>query len=296
MHAHVEDYELLLSLDRELPPQRDAHVTHHVAACAVCRGRSDRLRSTLQGVDAMYRSGEAPLPSSAYSRVRLESALREAATSPAFRLREWELAQLSRWQGAAAAAVAVVLCSVVVLALLAGTPASGLPEHTMTPGTLPESSLTPGAVSELTAAELCSGVRPSRVVPESVRQQVVQAYGMEQVSAGAYELDALITPELGGSTDAANLWPQRYHSPVWNAKIKDELERVLPQMVCDRTITLAQAQQEIASDWIAAYKRHFKSDAPLRAHLDAPEEEEEELVFVTNLPAPSVALIRLARR
>ncbi len=128
---------------------------------------------------------------------------------------------------------------------------------------LPIATLTPGAVSPLTAAELCAGARPSRVVDEAVRQRVLHEYGMEQVSQEAYELDALITPELGGTTERANLWPQRYAAPVWNAYVKDALEQHLVQMVCTEQIDLAQAQREIATDWVAAYKRHFATDAPL---------------------------------
>ena len=108
---------------------------------------------------------------------------------------------------------------------------------------------------------------------------------MEGVPESAYELDALITPELGGSTDAANLWPQRYHSPVWNARVKDELERLLPEMVCDGRVTLAEAQRAIASDWIAAYKHYFKTDAPLQAHRGPEMDEEPELLFVSDRPS-----------
>jgi len=38
----------------------------------------------------------------------------------------------------------------------------------------------------------------------------------------AYEVDYLITPELGGATDIRNLWP--YGDTVWNAHVKDQLE------------------------------------------------------------------------
>ncbi len=44
------------------------------------------------------------------------------------------------------------------------------------------------------------------------------AYGMAGVPQAEYELDYLITPELGGAPDARNLWPQRYDVPGWNAR------------------------------------------------------------------------------
>ena len=46
--------------------------------------------------------------------------------------------------------------------------------------------------------------------------------------------------------------------------MKDQLERLLPQMVCEGTLSLRTAQRDIASDWVAAYKQYFRSDVPLQ--------------------------------
>jgi hypothetical protein len=86
---------------------------------------------------------------------------------------------------------------------------------------------------------------------------------MEHVAEHEYELDYLITPELGGVADQRNLWPERYASGVWNARVKDDLEELLPQLVCDGTLALATAQRDIANDWIAAYKKYFRTDRPI---------------------------------
>jgi hypothetical protein len=96
-----------------------------------------------------------------------------------------------------------------------------------------------------------------------VRLAVVRNYGMEDVPADQYEMDYLITPELGGAPDARNLWPQRYRSRVWNASVKDQLEDLLPRLVCDGRIDLRTAQREIADDWVAAYRKYFHTSAPL---------------------------------
>jgi hypothetical protein len=48
--------------------------------------------------------------------------------------------------------------------------------------------------------------------------------------------------------------------------VKDELEERLHQMVCSGDLDLPTAQREIASDWIAAYKKYFHMDAPLPSH------------------------------
>ncbi len=296
MRRHVSDQELMLSLDGELSARRQFLVTQHVEGCNACREKADSLRSTMATIEVLHRAEDgASTRSPDYGRVRLAAALREAASSEP----TWVQAaaqflrgpSLSR--GLGTGVVIVALCAAAVYAMRpANAPAGHVPSDV-----LPQASLTPGAVSTLTAAELCNGVRPSRLVTDSVRRQVLRAYQMEQAPAAGYELDALITPELGGSTDPANLWPQHYRSPVWNARVKDELERVLPEMVCRHQITLAQAQQEIATDWIAAYKRYFKTDVPLRAHLGPSGDEDPELVFVPGeLTVTQVAALRIASR
>ena len=75
-------------------------------------------------------------------------------------------------------------------------------------------------------------------------------------------MDYLINPQLGGVDDVRNLWPQPYSSE-WNARAKDELERHLHQMVCDHKIELADAQREIAENWIDAYKKYFHTSKPI---------------------------------
>jgi hypothetical protein len=41
------------------------------------------------------------------------------------------------------------------------------------------------------------------------------------------------------------------------------LEGRLHQLVCDGALPLATAQQDLATDWISAYKRYFHTDQPL---------------------------------
>ena len=98
---------------------------------------------------------------------------------------------------------------------------------------------------------------------------MLRDYGMEGLAEAEYELDYLITPELGGSSDRRNLWPERYQSRVWNALVKDELERLLPTLVCRGAIDLATAQRDIASNWIAAYKKYFRTDRPVATQARA---------------------------
>ena len=92
---------------------------------------------------------------------------------------------------------------------------------------------------------------------------------MEGLPDADYELDYLITPELGGSSDRRNLWPERYGARVWNARVKDELERLLPTLVCRGAVDLADAQRDIAANWIAAYQKYFHTDRPVIAEARA---------------------------
>ena len=130
---------------------------------------------------------------------------------------------------------------------------------------LPRPDLTPGSVRPVGVGAVCGGAPPAGpAVASQVPRQVFEAYGVDYRRAADYELDFLITPELGGASDAGNLWPQPYRSVAWNAYVKDELERHLQRLVCRGAVDLATAQQELAGDWIAAYKRRFDTDRPLR--------------------------------
>jgi hypothetical protein len=75
----------------------------------------------------------------------------------------------------------------------------------------------------------------------------------------AYEYDHFVPLELGGATnDPRNLWPE----PGASRNAKDAVEDSLRRAVCGRQISLAQAQREIAKNWI--------SYAPQRPNAHSP--------------------------
>ena len=132
------------------------------------------------------------------------------------------------------------------------------------PVSFPEPSLTPGVAVAVNPEQVCRSTRPkNRIVPVSLQRRVFEEYGIAGAEPRAYEVDYLITPALGGADDIRNLWPQSYSSAVWNARVKDALEDRLHDMVCEGQLDLATAQQDISSDWIAAYKKYFHTDRPL---------------------------------
>jgi hypothetical protein len=269
---HLRDEDLLLAVDGELTADRRYAVDAHLSRCDWCRARLTRfgvigvsLVSPETPATAATTDGAPVVADPGAARERLALALAVAADQWA--RRSWTSRAFAhvpsgpRWALAAAASFAVLL--------LLRPPAAGRgPEPTFKVPELdarPIASLTPGATREMSGEELCgNGPPPVQEIASSVRAQVLGWYGMAHVPPAEYELDYLITPELGGAPDARNLWPQRYGSRIWNARVKDELEELLPTLVCGKRVDLATAQREIAMDWIAAYRKYFQSDDPVR--------------------------------
>ncbi|HEU4699163.1 MAG TPA: hypothetical protein VFS40_08285 [Gemmatimonadales bacterium] len=145
-----------------------------------------------------------------------------------------------------------------------GTPVSPDPLQPF----LPDPAKTPGATLPVTAADICvpGYARKVRNVPSSVKKKVYLSYGITNRRPRQYEVDHLISLQLGGSNSIRNLWPESYLTEPWNAYVKDALENELHRRVCKEGLDLATAQREIATDWIAAYRKYFRTDRPLPRH------------------------------
>lgn len=126
------------------------------------------------------------------------------------------------------------------------------------PPVTPNPKLTPGATLPVTKADLCVPGYSQKVrhVPESLKKKVYVEYGIKSPRPREYEVDHLISLELGGSNSIKNLWPESYLTRPWNARVKDGLENRLHSLVCKGKISLPDAQKAIAADWIAAYKKY----------------------------------------
>ena len=283
LKRHVTDRELVEHIDDELPESRRSEVDGHLSECDVCRARQALMTSVASATLAECRSTVTTDPAlSGQSRARLEIALAHMTEEPR---RSWP-------------ALAAVAAAVVVLAAWASIRVGTEPARSVDVRhglALPVAAITPGATWDIGVEELCSGTTPARPITVAMRAEVLSAYGVEHVPADQYELDYLITPELGGATDARNLWPQGYASPVWNARVKDELERLLPQLVCSRQLDLGTAQRDMAVDWIAAYKKYFRTDLPLEAHRGPALDDDESGVYLLADagPAPAIRLVSL---
>lgn len=131
------------------------------------------------------------------------------------------------------------------------TKTSGCQVH----GTQPDAACTPGAIiSSATTSAICvSGyARSVRDVSTSEKDKAYAEYGIASHYTGQYEVDHLVSLELGGSNDIANLWPEAA-SPTPGFHQKDRVENYLHEQVCSGALTLSQAQNELATDWLQVY-------------------------------------------
>ena len=140
-------------------------------------------------------------------------------------------------------------------------------------GDLPNPKLTPGVINpNVTQANIyetiCkSGWTKTIRPPASYTNRLKIEQMKDQNLPGDpkdYEEDHLISLELGGNpTNPRNLWPELWYSPSgWGAHKKDVIETYLKRRVCSKKgdqIALADAQNWIATDWIATYKKFIKA-------------------------------------
>ena len=131
--------------------------------------------------------------------------------------------------------------------------------HYRDKGQLPDPRCTPGSIDPaVTQANLSSTicrsgytktVRPPESQTEHAKWDVVEpAYRVSDLKG---ELDHLVPLELGGSNDLSNLWVEAGRIP----NPKDRTELALRDAVCGGRVTLAAAQNAIASDWLTAEKK-----------------------------------------
>ncbi len=139
--------------------------------------------------------------------------------------------------------------------------------RTVAHGVLPDPACTPGAtdphVTQATVTStICrpggytSTVRPPESVTSVEKKTALAAYA-DTAPTSSYELDHLVSLELGGSPNSPrNLWPEPSPSP----NPKDKLESALHDLVCSNRMTLTDAQTSIAGDWVTTYRQVLGHD------------------------------------
>jgi hypothetical protein len=137
-----------------------------------------------------------------------------------------------------------------------------LPDRTATPG-----QTDPLAVADITGtSHITNGVERNVCAKDfrtpPIRKMITNFAGLKAQACKEYNVtpcdksvegDHLISIELGGCPYClGNIWPQEMDQ----ARIKDhQVEDVLPKLICSGKMTLSDAQQCIADDWVACAVR-----------------------------------------
>lgn len=154
--------------------------------------------------------------------------------------------------------VAIAATALAAATLAGHISAGSAPAHCVASGALPDRACTPGVADpRVTQANIktticvqgyTKTVRPPVSYTNPLKTRLMAAYG-ERGPASGYELDHLISLELGGNpTSPLNLWPEPY-APTPGAHEKDKVENYLHEQVCAGSMTLPEAQRIISTDW-----------------------------------------------
>ena len=127
------------------------------------------------------------------------------------------------------------------------------------PVSRPKAALTPGAVTTTDADVVCALSDRASPPPLSAATQIAvyTTYGFSGTKPPSLlrnALDYLVPYELGGASVVANIWPIAVHGTGFYQKT--QVDRVLRQMVCRRSITLVQAQQALEKNWYVAWLKY----------------------------------------
>ena len=147
--------------------------------------------------------------------------------------------------------------------------ATAAPYDVANPPIKPDHKLTPGAVLNVTPEQLAvrGYAGPVRNVPEKLKRAVfIEYFGCVPAHPGDFEIDHLVSLEIGGSNDIKNLWPQSYLTKPLNSHIKDKVENRSAARVRQTLTTsghaaavakLKELQHKIATDWPSLYIELF---------------------------------------
>ncbi len=148
-----------------------------------------------------------------------------------------------------------ILCA--ILSMIAGVAlAADLPDSRMTPGATNQEVTQTNIGQTVCVKGFTKTIRPPAYFTNSLKKQQIREYGYADQDPRQYEEDHLIALSIGGApANVRNLWPQP-RSSEWGADQKNQLELVMFKMVCAHEISLKDAQYEMATDWIKAWKAY----------------------------------------
>lgn len=120
-------------------------------------------------------------------------------------------------------------------------------------------------------------IRPPTSYTDPIKIQKIKERNFIDQNPSDYELDHSISLELGGAPkDPNNLWAEPYNISYEGlnagAHQKDVVENLLHKEVCGGTITLQEAQHEIATDWFTIYQS-MQTKAGSNLSVDDPDDD-----------------------
>lgn len=144
---------------------------------------------------------------------------------------------------------------------------------------LPDSACTPGMVLTINTTVVCKVgyTKTIRDVSETTKKKVFAEYGIPYSQHSNYEVDHLISLELGGGNDISNLWPE--NSKIQSGSLtKDGFENYLHSQVCGGKMTIQEAQKEISGNWLKYYQAEVSVKAKPKTQTQQP--------VITPVPIP----------
>jgi hypothetical protein len=121
---------------------------------------------------------------------------------------------------------------------------AGLPDLRCTPGALNPHVRQSNVRRTVCVSGWTDTIRPPTSYTNRLKAQGIKDYGFKNSTLGHYEEDHLIPLSVGGSARSPeNLWPEPYKG-AFGARVKDRLERLLHNRICDGTVRLAKARRD----------------------------------------------------
>lgn len=132
--------------------------------------------------------------------------------------------------------------------------------------TRPNLSLTPGFVATTNVGTVCAGAKKehalfspkSPLISPADIAAVFAEYKISVANERHYGLDFLVPLQLGGANTKSNIWPALRFATNRGAgfREKETLNIRLHVLVCHGQMKLADAQTQVASDWISLWVRY----------------------------------------
>jgi hypothetical protein len=124
----------------------------------------------------------------------------------------------------------------------------------------PSRDFTPGAIATKNTAAVCAlpDHAGNSIIPVATQAAVYKEYGYTNPQVQSkYEIDYLVPIFLGGANTRANMWPAALKGTGFFEKI--QLDHVLRDLVCHRTLPLFVAQKDLERNWYAAWLKFVVS-------------------------------------